>query len=188
MPKASNLKSGMIVRVREQPHIVKKVQANNPSARGAATLYKVRFNHVSTGQKLDESFKGGDFLPEVDFQRRAVQFSYKDGDAYVFMDNEDYSQYQLDGNQLEEVTAFLGDGLTGITALLVEDACVAVQLPTVVEMPIVETPPAMKAASASSRNKTAKLPTGLEIQVPEYLSEGEMIKINTETREFVSRA
>lgn len=123
MPKASNLKSGMIVRVREQPHIVKKMQANNPSARGAATLYKVRFNHVSTGQKLDESFKGEDFLPEVDFQRRAVQFSYKDGDAYVFMDNEDYSQYQLDGDQLEEVTSFLGDGLTGITALLVEDAC-----------------------------------------------------------------
>jgi len=63
-----------------------------------------------------------------------------------------------------------------------------VQLPTVVEMPIVETPPAMKAASASSRNKPAKMPTGLEIQVPEYLSAGEMIKINTETREFVSRA
>lgn len=188
MPKASNLKSGMIVRVREQPHIVKKVQANNPSARGAATLYKVRFNHVSTGQKLDESFKGDDFLPEIDFQRRPVQFSYQDGDAYVFMDNEDYSQYQLDGDKLEEVTPFLSDGLTGITALLVEDACVAVQLPTVVEMPIVETPPAMKAASASSRNKPAKLPTGLEIQVPEYLSEGEMIKINTETGEFVSRA
>jgi len=188
MPKASDLKSGMIVRVREQPHIVKQVQANNPSARGAATIYKVRFNHVSTGQKLDESLKGDDFLPEVDFQRRAVQYSYKDGDAYVFMDNEDYSQYQLDGDKLEDVTPFLSEGLTGIVALLVEDACVAVQLPTVVEMPIVETPPAMKAASASSRNKPAKMPTGLEIQVPEYLSAGEMIKINTETREFVSRA
>lgn len=188
MPKASELKSGMIVQVRDQPHIVKQVQANNPSARGASTIYKVRFNHASTGQKLDESFKGDDFLAEVDFQRRQVQFSYIDGDAYVFMDNEDYSQYQLDGDKIDEVTPFLTDGLSGITALLVEGQCVSVQLPMIVEMPIVETPPALKAASASARNKPAKLPTGLEIQVPEYLAEGEMIKINTETREFVSRA
>lgn len=188
MPKASELKSGMIVLVRQQPHIVKQVQANNPSARGAATLYKVRFNHASTGQKLDESLKGDDFLPDVDFQRRSVQFSYMDGNAYVFMDDEDYSQYPLEPDALGDSKAFLTDGLSGITALLVEGQCVAVQLPVVVEMPIVETPPAMKAASASARNKPAKLPTGLEIQVPEYLEEGEVIKINTETREFVSRA
>ena len=188
MPKASDLKSGMIVQIRDQPHVVKQVQANSPSARGAVTVYKVRFNHVSTGQKLDESLKGDDFLPDVDFQKRQVQFSYVDGDAYIFMDNEDYSQYQLDADKLTEVIPFLSDGLSGITALLVEGECVAVQLPTVVEMPIVETPPAMKAASASSRNKPAKMPTGLEIQVPEYLSEGEVIKINTETKEFVSRA
>lgn len=188
MPKASELKSGMIVQVRDQPHIVKQVQANNPSARGAATLYKVRFNHVSSGQKLDESFKGDDVLTEVDFQRRQVQYSYQDGDAYVFMDDEDYSQYQLDSEQLSDAIPFLTDGLSGITALLVEGQCVAIQLPTIVEMPIIETPPAMKAASASARNKPAKLPTGLEVQVPEYLSEGEAIKINTETGEFVSRA
>lgn len=188
MPKASDLKSGMIVQVRDQPYIVKQVQANNPSARGAATVYKIRFNHASTGQKLDESLKGDDFLPEVDFHRRRVQYSYKDGDAYIFMDNEDYSQYPLDADKLEDVTPFLSEGLSGITALLIEGVCVAVQLPTVVEMPISETPPALKAASASARNKTAKLPTGLEIQVPEYLSQGEVIKINTETKEFVSRA
>lgn len=188
MPKASDLKSGMIVQVREQPHIVKQVQANNPSARGAATLYKVRFNHASTGQKLDESLKGGDFLPEVDFQRRQVHYSYKDGDSFIFMDSQDYSQYPLDGDKLGDVALFLSEGLSGITALLIEDTCVSVQIPTVVEMPIVETPPAMKAASASARSKTAKLSTGLEIQVPEYLGQGEMIKINTETKDFVSRA
>ena len=188
MPKAADLKSGMIVQVREQPHVVKQVQANNPSARGAATLYKVRFNHVSTGQKLDESFKGDDFLPEVDFQRRKVQFSYRDGDVWYFMDSEDYSQYQLDGDKLDDITLYLSDGLEGLTALLVEGECVAVQLPTVVEMPIVETPPAMKGASASARNKPAKLPTGLEVLVPEYLSEGEVIRINTETGTFISRA
>lgn len=188
MPKASDLKSGMIVQIHDQPYIVKQVQANNPSARGAATLYKIRFNHASSGQKLDESLKGEDFFPEVDFQRRRVQYSYKDGDAYIFMDNEDYSQYPIDGDKLEEIVPFLSEGLNGITALLIEGVCVGVQLPTVVELPIVETPPALKAASASARNKTAKLPTGLEIQVPEYLTQGEIIKINTETREFVSRA
>lgn len=188
MPKASELKSGMVVDVDGQPYVVRQVHAQNPSARGAATLYKTRLNHAGTGQKLDRSFKGDEFLADVDFQRRSVQYLYSDGESYTFMDVADYNQHSLGADQLEEVIPFLTDGAGGFMALLVEGVCVAVEPPPSVEMEIIETAPAMKGASQSARTKTAKLASGLEIQVPEYLAEGERVKINTGTREFMSRA
>lgn len=188
MPKASDLKSGMIVEVKGQPHIVRQVQAQSPSARGAGMIYKVRFNHASTGQKLDESLRSEDFFPDVDFMRRQVSFLYQDGEEYTFMDQEDYSQYSLDAEQLGDQVGFLTDGLTGITALLVDGSCIAVQLPEVVELEVIETVPGMKSASANARTKPAKLSTGVEIQVPEFIEEGEVLKVNTVSREYMSRA
>lgn len=188
MPKASELKSGMVIALHGKPYIVRQVQAHNPTARGAATLYKLRLNHAQSGQKLDQSFKGDEQLSEVDFRRRAVQYLYADGDGYTFMDSEDYSQYTLSAEQLDNVTPFLVDNAEGYTALIVEDVCVGIDPPASVELDIRETAPAMKAASQSARSKPAILSTGLEVQVPEYLSEGERIKLNTATREFISRA
>ena len=188
MPKASELKSGMIVEINSAPYIVQSVQANSPSARGAATLYKVRFAHAQTGQKLDQSLKGDDQLPDVDFARRTVSYLYRDGDALTFMDAEDYSQYMVDADKLDNVLPFLVDNMEGLTALIVEDQCVGIQAPGSVELTVTETAPAMKGASQSARTKPAVLETGLEIQVPEYLAEGERVKVNTATREFMSRA
>lgn len=188
MPKASEMKTGMIVEVNDQPYIVRKVQAHSPSARGAATLYKTRFNHARTGQKFEEAFKGDDFLQEVDFSRQKVQFLFVADSQYTFMNLENYDQYLLDADVLEEQIPFLLDGLECLTALLIDGECVAVELPQVVEMEILETAPAMKSASASSRTKPATFKTGLEIQIPEYLAQGEVIKINTETKSYMSRA
>ncbi len=188
MPKAAELKSGMVVDLDGQPYIVRQVQAHNPTARGASTLYKTRLNHARSGQKLDMSFKGDELLAEMDFQRRAVQFLYQDGEEFTFMDTSDYEQHTLQAGQLDNVRPFLIDNALGYTALIVEDQCVAIEPPGTVELQIIETAPAMKGSSQSARSKTAKLESGLEIQVPEYLAEGERIKLNTATREFVSRA
>jgi elongation factor P len=151
-------------------------------------LYKIRFNNVQTGQKHDESLKGDDFLKDVDLVRAKVQFSYIDGENYIFMNTEDYSQYTLSKDDLEDQIDFLSEGLEGIIALLVDDEVLGIDLPSVVILEILETPPAIKGATASGRTKTARLSTGAEIQVPEYLETGEMIKVNTETGKFMSRA
>ena len=188
MPKAAELKSGMVVEIDGKPYIVRQVQAHNPTARGASTLYKVRLNHAQSGQKLDQSFKGDDMLAEVDFRRRQVQYLYKDADGYTFMDSEDSSQYTLNPEQLENVPPFLVDNAEGYTALIVEDVCVGIDPPGTVELCVTQTAPAIKGASQSARSKTAVLESGLEIQVPEYLAEGETVKVNTLTREFISRA
>jgi len=187
MPKASDLKRGLIVDINNMPHAVKKVEAKSPSARGAATLYKIRFTNLKTGQKLDESYKGDDLLKEIDCTRAAVQYSYMDGESYVFMNMEDYSQYNLNPEELEGQTEYLLEGLEGITALLVDGNILGIELPQSVSLEVVDTAPGIKGASASARTKPAILSTGLEVQVPEYLELGEVIKVNTETGKFMSR-
>lgn len=188
MLRASELKKGVVVEVNGAPHIVKDIEVRNPSSRGASTLYKVRFNNLKTGQKLDESLKGDDIFKEADYARAKVQFSYIDGDQYVFMNAEDYSQYSLPVSDLEGQVGYLTDGLEGIVALLVDGEPFGIELPSSVVMEIVETSPAIKGATASARTKTARLTTGIEIQVPEYLETGELVKVNTETGRFMSRA
>lgn len=188
MPKASDLKRGVVVSINGSPHSVKHIDVKSPSSRGAATLYKVRFINLLTKQKLDESFKGDDLIQDADCVRKEVQFSYIDGDNYIFMDNEDYSQYPLGKDTLEEQLGYISEGLNGMTGLILDSVLLAVELPSSVELEIVETAPALKGATASGRTKPATLTTGLEVQVPEYLAPGELIKVNTQTGKFMSRA
>ena len=187
MPKACELKRGMVVDIQGMPHVVRQVEAKSPSSRGAATLYKVRFGNLQTGQKRDDSFKGDDFLKEADCLRMPVQYSYKDGDSYTFMNLEDYSQYSLDAADLEGQIDYLSEGLEGITALLVDGNLLAIELPQTVALEIVETAPGIKGATATGRTKPARLASGLEVQVPEYLETGDVIKVNTASGKFVSR-
>ena len=188
MPKANELKQGTAIEINGEPYVVKKIDVRNPTSRGATTLYKVRFTHMKTRQKLDETFKSDDMLKAADCSRCYVQYSYQDGDTYHFMNSETYEQYSLSADDLEGQTEYLTDGLEGIILLLMDDAALGIQLPTTITLQIVETPPSMKGSSATKRTKTAKLSTGLEVQVPEYIESGEMIKVNSETGEFSSRA
>jgi elongation factor P len=188
MAKASELKKGMVVEINGLPHVVKQVEVRSPSSRGASTLYKVRFNNLKTGQKLDESLKGDDFFKDADCVRTKVQFSYIDGDNYIFMDMEDYTQYSIIGDELEEQKGYLTEGLEGLVALLIDDAVLGIELPGSVVLAIVETAPGIKGATATGRTKPARLSTGLEVQVPEYLEADELIKVNTATGKFMSRA
>ena len=188
MPKASELKRGMIVEINGMPHAVKQVECKSPSSRGAATLYKVRFNNLQTRQKLDESYKGDDLLKDADCVRTQVQYSYTDGDMMIFMDSEDYSQHSLSMSELEGQTEYITEGLDGITALLMDGQIIGIELPATVVMSVTDTAPGIKGATAAGRTKPATLTTGLEVQVPEYIEIGEVIKVHTGTGKFISRA
>jgi len=187
MPKASDLRKGSVVELDGEVYLAIQIEKRNPSARGASTLYKVRFSNVRTGQKLEQTLKGDDFIRDGDLVRRSVQFSYREGDIIYFMDNENFSQYALDAETLEEQSMYMTEDLEGMIALLVDGRIVGVELPQTVELEITDTAPGIKGASASARTKPATLSTGLEVQVPEYLEIGERIKINTTNAKFVSR-
>ncbi|MBU4317216.1 MAG: elongation factor P-like protein YeiP [Proteobacteria bacterium] len=188
MPKASNLKKGAIVAINQLPYQVKQVEVHTPSARGANTLYKVRFNCVSTGQKLDQSYKGNDFLEDVDLEKRSASFLYSDQSLYTFMDSENYEQYTLSAEILEGQTQWLMDGMEGIVVFVFNGFPLCIEIPDTMDLAITETAPGMKAASATSRNKPAVLFNGVTVLVPEYLTQGEIIKVNTETGKYMSRA
>ena len=188
MPKAADLKRGMIINLDGAPHAVETFTVQTPSARGGASLYKVRFRNLVSKQKNDRTFKGDDALGAVDFDRREVQFSYAQGGAYTFIDLEDYNELTLDGEQLGEARDYLLEGMEDIKALIADGRVLAIELPDVVEMEIVECDPSVRGASVTARTKPATLPTGLIVQVPEYLSRGEVIRIDTRTGEFLSRA
>lgn len=188
MPKASELKKGMVVDIDGNPHSVKQVEAKSPSSRGAVTLYKIRFTNLQTHQKLDSSFKGDDLLKESDCIRVQVQYSYLDDNTYYFMNLEDYSQYGINSEQIEGQLPYLVEQQEDITALVLEGILVAIELPQSVSLIVEDTPPAVSGSSATNRSKTARLTTGLEIQVPEYLEIGELVKVNTVTGKFISRA
>jgi elongation factor P len=188
VPRAADLKKGDVVEYKSAPHIIKHIDVKSPSSRGASTLYKIRMNHVKTGQKVDVSLKGDEVLVGVDFERRKMQYSYMDGDSYVFMDDEDFSQQQLTETELGSDCLYIFEGMDSIAGLIVEGQLIGIELPQSVVMSVTDTTPGIKGASASARTKPAAMVTGLVVQVPEYLECGEQIKINTEDGRFMSRA
>jgi elongation factor P len=188
VPKASELKKGDVVEYKSAPHIVKKVETKSPSSRGANTLYKIRMNHAKTGQKVDESLKGDDVLPDIDFERRKIQYSYMDGDNYVFMDDQDYSELILSQEDLGDDSLYIYEAMESVLGLIVDEQIIGIELPKSIIMTIEDTSPGIKGASALARTKPATMVTGLVVQVPEYLERGEKIKINTDNGSFMSRA
>lgn len=187
MIKASELTRNHVVEIQGDPHVVEQIKVQTPSARGAATLYKVRFRNVRTRAKLDRTFKGEETLPETDFETRLATFSFREGDRFTFMDQEDYTQFELTAEELEEAIPYLVVGMENLKALVREGRVLALQLPDTVELQIADCAPALKGASATSRTKAATLETGLVVQVPEYMEPGERVRVDTRTGEFVQR-
>jgi len=186
--KASELKKGLVLDIDGRNILVKGLDVQSPSSRSGSTLYKVRGFDIVSKQKYENRFKGDETVQMVEFGRRPVQFLYRDAESCTFMDRESYEQYTLSTQDLQEELQYLSEDLEGISAMIADDAILGIELPATVTLEILETAPGMKAASASARNKPATLATGLVVQVPEYLTPGERIKINTGTGEYISRA
>ena len=188
MPKASEIKKYNTVVFDGKTCIVRDIERSVPQGRAGGSIYRMRMYDVVTGAKYDETFKDSDTLDMADLTRRPAMFSYIDGDEYVFMDKEDYTPYHLNKESIENEALFINEETDGIQVVIVSEVPVALDLPMSVELEVVETDPSIKGASATSRTKPATLSTGLVVQVPEYISTGEWIKVNTEERKFQSRA
>lgn len=188
MPKASEIKKNNTVVFDGKTCIVRDIERSVPQDRAGGSIYRMRMYGVVTGAKYDETFKDSDTLDMADLIRRPAMFSYIDGEEYVFMDKEDYTPYHLDKDSIENEALFINEDTDGIQVVIVSEVPVALDLPMSVELEVVETDPSIKGASATSRTKPATLSTGLVVQVPEYISTGEWIKVNTEERKFQSRA
>ncbi|AHY59171.1 MULTISPECIES: elongation factor P-like protein YeiP [Stenotrophomonas] len=186
--KANDIKKGNVVEYNNGVYQIRDIERSSPQGRGGNVRFRFIMYSVPGGNKLDASFDADDNLPEVELLRRQSTYSYKDGDAFVFLDDEDYTPYMVDADVLGDDAGYITDGLTGIYVQVIDETPVGVQLPTSVVLEVVETPPEMKGGTATKRPKPAKLSTGIEIMVPEYIANGERVLVNTATGEFAGRA
>ncbi|WP_166370167.1 elongation factor P-like protein YeiP [Psychromonas sp. SA13A] len=188
MPKASDIKKNTAVEFNNSVYIIKDIERSVPQGRAGGSLYRMRMYDVVSGAKTDETFKDSDMLTLADLIRRNVVFSYLDGDELVFMDNEDYTPYNLNKESIADEVLFIDENTQGLQVVIVDGAPVGVELPASVDLTIVETDPSIKGGSATARTKPAILSTGLTVQVPEHISTGDKIRVNTAEKKFMGRA
>jgi elongation factor P len=186
--KAGELKRGNVVSIDGSAYMVREVTVQSPSSRSGSTLYRVVYRNVVTRQRFEQTYRGEDPMQEVTFARRPIQLLYRQPESCTFMDLTDYQQYTLDNDALEGELPYLVDGLEGVYALVSGDTLLGIELPAAVALEVTECAPAMRGASASARTKPATLSTGLVVQVPEYITPGERVRVSTETGAFVARA
>ncbi|WDE07443.1 elongation factor P-like protein YeiP [Thalassomonas viridans] len=188
MPKASEVKKNTAIEYNNSVYIIRDIERSVPQGRAGGSLYRMRMYDVVTGLKVDHTFKDSEMLTLADLIRRQVMFSYLDGDELVFMDNEDYTPYNLNKESIVDEVMFIDENTQGIQVILVDGAPAGLDLPSSVDLEVIETDPSIKGASATSRTKPATLSTGLVIQVPEYISTGDKVKVNTAEQKYMSRA
>ena len=186
--KASDIKKGNVVEHNGAVYQVRDIERSSPQGRGGNVRFRFIMYSVPGGNKMDASFDADDNLAEVELQRRQATFSYKDGDAFVFLDDEDYAPYTFDADMLGDDAGYITDGLAGSYVQIIDEQPVALQLPQHVVLEVVDTPPELKGGTATKRPKPATLSTGIEIMVPEYIVNGERVLVNTSTGEFGGRA
>jgi elongation factor P len=186
--KASEIKRGYVVEHNNTVYQVRDVERSAPTARGGNVTFRFTMYSVPGGTKYDLSLRADDDLKEVDLARRQSTFSYMDGEAYVFMDDGDYTQYVLGPEIVGDNAGYITEGLAGCFVQLIDDQPVGLQMPQTVTLEVVDTPPELKGGTATKRPKPAKLSTGIEIQVPEYISNGEKVLVSTLTGEYAGRA
>ena len=186
--KAYDIKKGNVVEHNGSVYQIRDIERSSPQGRGGNVKYRFTMYSVPGGSKLDLSCGAEDELKEVELSRRQATYSYRDGDAFVFLDDEDYTPYTLDADVIGDAAGYIVDDLTGCYVQIIDDLPVAIQLPASVAIDVVETPPELKGGTATKRPKPARLSTGIEIMVPEYIGNGEKVLVNTVTGEFAGRA
>jgi elongation factor P len=185
---AKDFKRRMVVEIDGAPHMIEQIQVQTPSARGAATLYKIKARNLKTRTRVEKSYRGTDSLNESSFERRSVQFLYRAVETFHFMDSADYNQFSLTADDLRDQLPFMTENMEGVEALVVDDAVIGIELPDTVDLPIAETTPGVRGNSSTGRTKPAKLSTGYTIQVPEHMEEGVTVRVDTRTGEYLGRA
>jgi elongation factor P len=182
---ATQMRPGMIIKHKDQLHLVFKVEHRTPGNLRAFIQAKLR--NIRTGAMFEERFRSADAIDKVVVDEVSMEFLYADGDDYYFMNPVDFEQTVLKGSTLGDAVEYLTPNLQ-IKVSYHDGNAVGIELPTNVDLTVVETEPGLKSATASSVSKPAKTETGLVVQVPSFINEGEKIRVDTSEGTYMSRA
>jgi elongation factor P len=153
--------------------------------RGSAQV-RITLRNVKRGQTIERSFQAGTKWPRAQMERRPVQFLYRDGDDFHFMDSDTYDQFHLTAEQLDEAVRYLKDGMT-LDRTAYQGETLGVELPITVDLTVTQTEPGFAGDTAQGARKSATLETGLVVQVPLFVAEGDTIRVDTRTGEYLTR-
>ena len=185
---ANELKKKMLIEVDGQPYNVLDVVYATPTARGAATMVRTRLKNLLNGSVLEKSFKTSEKFPEPDVQLVGVSFLYSDPHGFNFMDQSTYEQFTISEENIGDDHWYLKEG-TILELFKYNGQAVSLQLPQYVELAITSTEPGLRGdTAAGGATKAAKLETGMEVKVPLFMKEGEIVRVNTQTGEVAGRA
>ena len=183
---AINVKRKRLFEHEGAPYVCISSDISTPTARGGQTLVRLKMRNLLTQAVFDKTFKADDKFKEPDLVLVEATFLYKDADGFNFLDQETFETYTLTDEKVGDDADFLIDGLL-IQVHKYNGNPIGLQLPIFVELDIEYTEPAVKGDTSSGATKIARLETGLEIKVPLFLTQGEKIKVSTESREFSGR-
>ena len=181
----SDIKNGINIEVDGNYCTVIWFQHHKPGKGGA--VVRVKLKNIHTGTIIDRTFKSGEKLRDVRFERKKKQFLYKETDTYYFMDIENYEQSELGKEMVGENALFLKENME-VFLLWLEDKIIGLELPNNVELKVTYTEPGIKGDTVSGATKPATLETGAKIKVPLFIKIGDLIRIDTRTMEYVERA
>ncbi len=182
---ATQMRPGMIIKFNNELHTVFAVEHRTPGNLRAFIQAKLR--NLRTGSMFEHRFRSPDPIERVIVDEVPMEFLYNDGDDYYFMDTSNYEQLNLKRDTLGDAVEYLTSNLQ-ITVSIFDGVPVGIDLPQTVELTVVETEPGLKSATASSVTKPAKLETGLVVNVPPFINEGEKIRVDTAEGVYLSRA
>ncbi len=181
---ASDLRKGLKIVIDNEPYIIIDFQFSKPG-KGQA-LYKCKLKNMITGAIIDKTYRSIDTFQPADLEEKKMQFLYKEGDQYCFMDMETYEQVFLTEDQVGDAKNFLIDNLE-VEVLFFEGRPIGIELPNFVDIKVVKSEPWVKGDSVSSNTKPVVLETGYVIRVPTFIEEGDKIRVDTRTGEYVTR-
>ena len=185
MPAANDIRKGQVIKFNGEPHLVMETQHRTPGNLRAFVQIKMR--NLRYGKALDQRFASTDTIEVMPTDKRTLEFSYADRDTYAFMDPETFEQIELNAQTLGDVKNYLTAG-GKVDVLFVDDKALTVEVPSAVALKVVESADGIKGDTASNVQKPAKLETGLVVQVPLFVKEGEIIRVNTTDGSYLGRA
>lgn len=181
----NEIKLGKVIQINNEPFVIIRAD-HHKMGKGGAVL-KVKARNLISGNMLEKTFQGNDKAEEADVEKRKANYLYKDETNANFMDNENYEQFELSLDQIGDKIQFLIEN-TEVDVLYFQGKPVSVDLPIKMTLKVISAPPGVKGNSVGNVTKVVRLETGAEINAPLFINEGDMIKINTDSGEYVERA
>jgi elongation factor P len=181
---ASDLKKGLRIKIDNEPYIITEFNFVKPG-KGQA-LYRSKLKNMLTGSQFERTFRSVDTFESADLQEKKMQYLYKEGEKYCFMDNQSYEQIFLTEEQVGDAKNFLIDNIEA-EILMFEDQPLGVSLPNFVDLIVTQADPWAKGDTVSGNTKPVIVQTGYQIQVPPFVEQGEKIRVDTRTGEYLTR-